>query len=197
MRQRDQVEGAAIAAQREGTPDDFSELFEGKKLGDRQFTDRDDEIRLEQVDLIIQPRRTIPDLVRRGNAIAPGGCFAGKAAANRGKINLRANLFLAHFAELLEPTEEGATGSPGEGFAEHGFFHAGRLADKHHFAQDRCAGNRRRQHPGTAPALEQERDMPIESLLFMRGPSHRFKEISFKEVVPLVAQSRYAQNFDG
>ena len=58
------------------------------------------------------------------------------------------------------------------GLPSTGSFTPGRLTDEHHFAQDRSAGNRRRQHPRTAPALEQARDMLVEQLLFARSASH-------------------------
>ena len=41
MGQRNQVEGAAVAAQLERAADDFVELLEGKELRDRKFADRE------------------------------------------------------------------------------------------------------------------------------------------------------------
>ena len=72
------------------------------------------------------------------------GRLPGKTATHGREINLGANLFLTQLAELLEPTEERATRSPGERFAQNRFFHARRLTDEHHFAQDKSARNGRR-----------------------------------------------------
>lgn len=172
MRQRNQVEAAAVPTKREGVPDDFVELLERKKLGDRELTDRNNEPRLEEIDLIIHPGRTIPDLVGRGNAVAARRGFPGEATAYRREINLGADLFFTQSAELLEPAEKGATRRPREWLAEHRLFYAGRLADENHFADDRSARNWWRQHPGATPALQQARDMFSEQLLFARDPTH-------------------------
>jgi len=129
MGQWDQVERAAIAAQLEGAAHDFVELFEWKKLRDRKFPDRNDKSWLEKIDLIIHPRRTIPDLVRSWNAVPTRAGLSGKTAAHSREINFRANLFLVQSAELLEPAEERSSRSPGERFTEHGLFHPGRLTD--------------------------------------------------------------------
>lgn len=165
MGQWDQVERVAIAAQSERAAYDFVELLEGKKLRDRKFADRNDEPRLQKFDLIVHPRRAIPDLVRSWNAVAACGRFAGKAAADRREVNLRAHLHFTQMTRLLEPTEEGAARGPGKRFSQHRLSYSGRLTHEHNLAQNRTAGNRWRQHAGTAPALEQMRDMLIQQLL--------------------------------
>lgn len=129
MRQRDQVEKAAFATERKGTPHNFIKPFERKKLGDSEFAHGNDKLGLQQLDFVIHPGGTIPDLVRSWNAIAPGRVLAGKAATDGREVNPGADLFLAHAAELLKPTEQGAACGPGERLAEHRFLHAGRLAD--------------------------------------------------------------------
>ena len=136
MRQRNQVEGATVAPKGEGTPNDLVELFEREELGDREFADRNDELRLQQIDLVIHPGGTIPDLVGRWDAVATCRSFAGEAAADGREINLRANLFLAQPAKLLKPAEEGAACRPRERFAEHRLLYAGRLANEHYFAEN-------------------------------------------------------------
>lgn len=105
MRQGDEVESAASAANRKGATDYFIEFLERKELGDGEFADRNDELRLQEIDFIIHPGRTIPDLVRGGHAIAADRRFARKATADRREVNLRPDLFLAQPAELLEPPE--------------------------------------------------------------------------------------------
>lgn len=165
MGQWDQVECATIATQPERAAYDFVELLESEKLRDRKFADRDHELRLQKIDLIIHPRRTIPDLVRSWNAVPTRGGFSGKTAAHRREVNLRAHLYFTQMTKLFEPTEKGAARGPGKRPAQHWLPYSGRLTDKHHLAENRTSGNRRRQHAGTAPALEQMRDMLIQQLL--------------------------------
>lgn len=139
MRQRNQVEGATVAPKGEGAPNYLVEFLEREELGDREFTDRNDELRLQQIDFVIHPGRTISNFVWRGDAVAACRSFPGKAAADGREINVRADLFLSQPAELLKPAEEGAARRPREGFAEHRLFHAGRLADEHYFAENWAA----------------------------------------------------------
>lgn len=190
MRQRNQVEAAAVATKRKGASDDFVEFFERKELGDRELTDRNNEPRLEEIDLIIHPGRTIPDLVRGGNPVAARSRFPGKATAYRREIDLGANLFFTQSAELLKPAEEGATRCPGEWLAQHRLFHARRLADEHHFAQDRSARNRWRQHPGATPALQQARDMFSQRLLFARDPTYCHDDSGQRRKIAMIKLSR-------
>lgn len=164
MGQWDQIECATIATQPERPAYDFVKLLESKKLRDRKFAHRDDEPWLQKIDFIIHPRRTIPDLVRSWNAVPTRGGFSGKTAANRREVNLGAHLHFTQMTKLLEPTEERAASRPGERFAEDWLFCSGRLTDEHDLAENRSAGNRWRQHPGTTPTLEQMRDMLIQQL---------------------------------
>ena len=127
---------------------------------------------MEKIDFIVHPRRAIPDFVGRGNSVATGSGLAGKTAADRGEINLGANLFFVHPAKLLEPAEERPSGRPREWFSEHRLFHAGRLTDQHDFARNGTAGDRRRQHARAATALSQERDVLVEQLLSARETRH-------------------------
>lgn len=162
MGQWDYIECATATTQPEGPPYDFVELLENNKLCDRKFADRNDELWLQKIDFIIHPARAISDFIRRRNAIATRGCLAGKTAANRSKVNPRAHLRFTQMTELIEPTEERAASRPGEGLAQNRFSHARRLADEHHFAENRSAGNWRRQHPRTASTLKQACDMLIQ-----------------------------------
>lgn len=165
MRQWDDVERAAVTTERERAAYDFVELLKCKKLRDRKFADRDDEVRLQKIDFIIHPSRTIPDLVRSWNAVSARGGFSGKTAANRREVNLRAHLYFTHITKLREPTEEGAARGPGKRLAQHRLSYSRRLTNEHDLAQNRSARNRWRQHSGTTAALEQMRDMLIQQLL--------------------------------
>ena len=139
MGERDKIEGAMPVTNGEGAADDLVELFYREELRDGEFADGDDQLRSQKIDLIVDPGRAIPDLVRRRNAVAAGGSFARKTATDGSEVNLYAHLFFAHSAELLEPAEECAARGPRERSSEHRLFHAGRLADEHDFAQDRLA----------------------------------------------------------
>ena len=55
MRQWNHIERAMAAMQPEGPAYYFVELRENKKLGDRKFADRDDELWSKKVDFIIHP----------------------------------------------------------------------------------------------------------------------------------------------
>lgn len=168
MGQRDYFERAAIAPDLETSAHDFVQFLERQELRDRKFADRDDEARSEQGDLSVHPGRTIPDFVRRWDTVATRRRFAGETTTNRREVNLRAHLRFIPVTEFVEPTEESAARGPRERPAEHGLFHAGRLTDKHDLAENRSAGNRRRQHARTTPALDQARDMLIQQLLSAR-----------------------------
>jgi hypothetical protein len=90
----------------------------------------------KEIDFVVHPRRTIPDLIGRGNSIAARGRLAGKTAADGGEVNLSAHLFFAHSAKLLEPAKQSAARGPRERFAENRLFHTRRLADEHDLAED-------------------------------------------------------------
>src|SRR4051812_239292 len=70
VRQRYQIESATLVADGEGAADDLVEFFEGQELGDGQFADGNDEVRLKQIDLVVHPTRAVADFIRRRNSIA-------------------------------------------------------------------------------------------------------------------------------
>jgi hypothetical protein len=172
MRKRYQIEGSSFVTYSERPADDFIEFFEWKKLSDGEFADGNDEIGLEQIDLIVHPARAISNFVRAGNSVATRGSFTREAATDGREVNRRANLILVHPTKFAEPTEESAPGCPGKRFPEDRFFHARRLTDQHHPAQDGSAGDWRRQHPRATAALPQQRDVLLEQLLFARRARH-------------------------
>jgi len=55
MGQRYEIKGSPRFANSKRSADDFIELFEGEELRDRQFADRDDQVRLKQRYLVIHP----------------------------------------------------------------------------------------------------------------------------------------------
>src|SRR5687768_6402301 len=92
VRQGDQLEGSAVAAERERAAHDLVEFLEREELGDGEFAHGNDELRSQEVDFVIHPGRTIPNLVGRGDAVAACGSFAGETATNGREVNLRADL---------------------------------------------------------------------------------------------------------
>ena len=154
MGQRDQIERATVATLPERAAYDSVELLESEKLRDGKFADRDDELRLQKIDFIVHPGRTIPDLVRSWNAVSTRGGFSRKTTANRRKVNLRAHLHFTQMTKFFEPTEECTTSRPGKRLARHWLSYSRRLTHEHDLAQNRTAGNWWRQHSGTTPTLE-------------------------------------------
>jgi hypothetical protein len=153
MREWNQIEGAPFVANAKGASHDFVELLEWEELRDGEFADWDDQLRSQEIDLIVHPARAIPDFVGRRDAVAAAGGFSGKAATDGGEVNSGAHLFSVHSAKFLEPTEERAPRRPRERFSEHWFFHSGRLTNEHDFTQDGSARDWRWQHSRAAAAL--------------------------------------------
>lgn len=129
MRQRNEVEGATIAAHPECAPDDFIQFGERNKLRDRQFADWNNKTWSQEIDLVIHPRRAIPNFIGRRDPIATRGRFARETAADGSKINLRPHLDLSQMTKFFEPTKERAACRPCEWLPEDRLLHAGRLAD--------------------------------------------------------------------
>ncbi len=168
MGQWDHFELATVSAERERSADNFVQFFEGKKLSDGKFAYRNDQLRSQQIDLVVHPGRTIPDFIRRRNAVSAGGRLPWKAAADRGEINLRAHLRLIQMTEFIEPAEERAAGRPCERPSQNRFSDPWRLPDQHDPAKNCSARDRWGQHSRTEPALAQPHNMPIELLLSER-----------------------------
>jgi hypothetical protein len=172
MGKRNQIKSATLPPDLEGAAYDLVEFLEREELGDGEFADGNDELRSQKVDLVVHPGRAISDFVRRRDAVATGGSFSGKTAADCSEINPRPHLFFAHPAELLEPSEESAARGPCERFPEHRLLYSGRLADEHDFAEDSSAGDRRWRHSRATAALAQKGNVLIQLLLFTRCRRH-------------------------
>lgn len=155
MWQRNQIEGMTVPANREGTADYFIESVEIEELSDGEFPHGDDQMRAQEIEFIVEPARAVPNFLRSGNAIATRCRLAGEATTNRREINVCADRWLIHSAELMEPAEQGASGGPRERATEDGLLHAGCLTNEDDFALNCTAGNRRRDHPRT-PATPQK-----------------------------------------
>ena len=172
MRERNQIEGAALVTNPERAPHNFIQFFEWEKLSDGQFTHWNDQVGLQQIDLVVHPVGAVSDFIGRGNTIATGGGLSRETTADGGEVDRRADLLFVHAAKFLEPSEERSTGRPSERLCQDRFFNTRRLTDEHDLAQDRATGNRWGQHSGATPALEKAGDMPVEQLLLSRRARH-------------------------
>ena len=172
MRQRNQIETMPGTPDFEAAADDRVEFRDRNKLRDRKFADRDDQIRLQDFDLCIQPRRAIANFLKRRDAIAASGRLAGKTAADRGKINSRSNFVFGCSDRFLKPLKKSATSSPGERFLQYGFAHARSLSYQHYFTGNRAARNRRRMHKRTTTAPKEIVYVRVEAILFLRRSDH-------------------------
>src|SRR6476646_4874502 len=172
MGERNQIESAAFIVNGKGPAHHFIELLERQELRDGQFADGDDQLGSQEIDLVVHPGRTIPDFVRRRNTVAAGCSFARETAADSGEVDPGADLFFVHSTELLKPAEERAPRGPCEGLPQDRLFNTRCLTDEHDLAQYRTAGNGWWNHSRAAPALPQERHVPIERLLLARRARH-------------------------
>lgn len=159
MRQRDQIEGAAIAVHRECAADDLIKLLDNHELRDCEFADRDQQLRTQKLHFVVQPGGAIANLIGRWDTVSTRGGFAGKTTTHRREVDAVAHFRFRHSAKIAEPTEERLAGGPGKGTGEYRLFHAGRLPDQNYFAENGSAGDWRRQHARAAPALPELCDM--------------------------------------
>ena len=136
MRQRDQVEAVARMRDAKFAANYVFQFCTVDELHDCQPTDGNNETRLQNSNLIIHPRRTVANLIRRRDAIGAARIFAGETTADGGEIDLRSNGGFVHSARLLEPTEECLAGSVRKRSFQRWFPRTRRLADDHHIAHD-------------------------------------------------------------
>src|SRR4029077_14675930 len=143
MRQRNQVEAVARMHDAKFAANYVFQFCTVDELHDRQSTDGDNKTRLQNPNLIIHPRRTVTNLIRRRDAVGAAGIFAGETAADGGEIDLRSNSGFVHSAKLFEPTEKCFAGSVRKWSFQGGLSRSGRLPNDHYIAPDSSAGDRR------------------------------------------------------
>lgn len=168
-----QIERSTGALDSKTVADDAVEFFHRQELRDRQFPDRDDEARLQNLDLAVEPGGAVCNLLRVRDAIAAAGRFAGETTADGSEINFRAHGFFGQTKGFFEPAEERLARRPGKRFPSDRFAHARRLADEDYFAHDRAAGDGRWMHQRAAPAVAQACDVVLQSKFGGRA-GHRF-----------------------
>src|SRR5690348_15325305 len=130
-----------MAHRYERATDHVIELSCRHELLDRESADRDHELRLQNLQLTVEPDRAPRNLFRRWHAIAAAGLLAGKAAADGRHVNACAKLRFTEARRFVEPSEERLAGRPCKRPAECGLAVAGGLTDEKDFADHRTAGN--------------------------------------------------------
>ena len=161
MRQRNQIETVPCMGNKEFAADYAFQFRTLDKSRDRQPTDRNDQTRLHDSNLVVHPGCTVTNFIRRRDAVAAAGTFSRETTANRGEINFRSDSRFVHSAKFFEPPEECFTGSMGKRSFQCRFPRAGRLPNDHDIANDRAAGNRCRLHARAAPAAQQPLDVHL------------------------------------
>jgi hypothetical protein len=131
MRQRDHIAGELAESNARCRPDLFLQRAHRQKLCDRQASDRDDQLGLQQRDLALQPRPAVLDLGRRRHAIAALRQLAGEATADRGHVDALAKRRFVE-AQSAEPAKQLLAGRPCERPAQRRFLGARRLPDQQH-----------------------------------------------------------------
>ena len=154
MRQRNQVEAVAGTRDTESATDHVLQLCTVDELRYRQSADWNDEMRPQNSNLIVHPKRTVANLVRRRDAIGAARIFAWETTANSGEVDLRPNSGFVHSAKLFEPAKECFPCCMRKRPFQRWFARSRRLSNDHDIAHDRAAGNWGRLHMRTAPAAE-------------------------------------------
>lgn len=165
MRQWNQIEQVARMHDAKLVSNYFFQFRTIDELDDRQSADGNNKTRLQNPHFIINPQRTIANLVRRRDAVGAAGIFARETAADSGEIDLRSNGGFVHPAKLFEPAEECLAGCVRKRSFQPWFPRAGRLPNDHHVAHDSSAGDRRRLHAQAETAAKKRPYMFFELVL--------------------------------
>jgi hypothetical protein len=139
MRQRNEVESVARMYDAEFAANYVFQSCTVYKLPDRQAAYGNNEMWLQNPDLIMHPRRAVPNLIWRRDTVSAAGIFARETSTDGGEINLRSNGGFVHSAKLFEPTKECFAGGVRERSFQCGFPRTGRLPNNHHIANDRAS----------------------------------------------------------
>jgi hypothetical protein len=165
MRQGNYLKAVPGACDPEFSANHFLQFFAVDELHDSQPADGNDETWLQDLNLIVHPRRTVANLIRRRHAISTAGIFPRKTPTDCCEINFRSNSGLIHPAEFFEPAEKSFTCGMREWPLQSWLSGTGRLANDHDVAHNCAAGYRRRFHAWAATAEKQRRHMLVESSL--------------------------------
>lgn len=151
MREWDQVGGMVIQRNSVGPADDLRQFVHLHELGDGELAHRDQQVRLQQLKLCLQPAVAGFDLALAGDPVTPFGVLAGKTAAHSGHINPAAKCLLIQ-SNALEPLEHRLPGGPGKGFPQLALFVPRRLTDQHYLGVHGLTDDYGSDHVGAGPA---------------------------------------------
>jgi len=165
MRQWNQVEPAPRVHDPKFVANYAFQFCAVDELRDRQASDRNNETRLQNLNLIIHPQRTVANLIRRRNTIGSAGIFTGETTADGCEIDLRPKGGFVHSAKVFEPAKECFSRSMRKRSFQGWFPRTGCLPNDHHIAHDRATGNGCRLHARAATAAKKRPYMFVESVL--------------------------------
>ena len=143
MRQRNHIENVIGTTSAKSAADHLVEFRALDELHDCESPDRNNQPRLQDLDLLRHPRRAVSNFIWRGNAVGAAGRFSGKTSTHGREINSRANSGFVHSAKLFEPTKQRLTGSVRERAFQRRLAGTGRLSNDHYITHHRATGNGR------------------------------------------------------
>jgi len=149
VRQWNDVEFVAKAADAEFLPDDLRERHDRDEFSNCELSDWNNELGAKDLNLGFQPARAASHFIRRGYAIAACCGFPRKASADRGHIDVRAKLLLAHSAHSLKPAEKGLPRSPRKWPSKNRLFSPGSLTHADYSTHNCTAADGRAMHART------------------------------------------------
>jgi hypothetical protein len=172
MGQRDEIKRHAMVIDQKLAANHFIEFGEGDELRDCQFSDWNHQPRPQDFELVIHPGGAIANFLGRRDPVAATGRFPWETSTDRSEVDGGSKGGLVHSSEFFEPAKKCFAGCMSERSFQDRLAYAWRLPDQHHFAQNRAAGNGRRNHPRTTPALPELCHMFTQATLRARMGGH-------------------------
>ncbi len=145
VRQGQHIHRPAFQYQTVTCPNHVLEFFCPHELGNRQFADQNQQLRLQQVQLRMQPAGTVQHFLCIRQAVATFGVLTGETAAYRCHIHPLAEAGLIQTG-FSKPFEQGLACCPTKRAHHFRLMDAGRLPNRHHRRTHRFAHNHRADH---------------------------------------------------
>jgi hypothetical protein len=172
MGQGDEIKRHAMVIDQKLATNHFIEFGEGDELRDCQFSDWNHQPRPQDFELVIHPGGAIANFLGRRDPVAATGRFPRETSTDGSEVNGGSKGSFVHSSEFFEPAKKCFAGRMSERSFQDRLAYARRLADQHHFAQNRAAGNRRRDHPRATPASPETCHVFTEATLWARTGDH-------------------------
>jgi len=167
MRQHDDVELLTRARDAKLFPHDILQFRLADQRHRRERADGDDQPRPQQLNLAIEMRSAVGNLLRRRHAIAARFLIAARKASNHGANVNAASKHLLVDSERSEPAEEPPPGGVREWPPVLDFVRSRRLSDEHHLRARDGARHRLAENIRTKPARIQLFEMLREELVIV------------------------------